>query len=270
MDVLLCWSKKRSHLVAEALQAWLPQVLPSLKPWMSSLDIDKGRAWYHELHLFLSQAKAVIVCVTSENVRSPWIYYEAGFVASSRDTNLVCPFLLGEQPSILSDGPLTHVQCTVAEKDDVLRLLHSLSKQISGDTSSDSELVGKFDLKWGELYTKLNQLREMDVEQTDTVDFTVSEVDQFAGENLSSEARDVVLAAAQGRSSIMVEKPRGGYKLCINGKVMNEEGNPRSTAKWKAAIKTLVNCNLLEPQDVKGVAYELTEKGFKLNEQLLK
>jgi hypothetical protein len=38
MDILLGWSKKRSHDMAEVLHEWLPKVLPGVQPWMSEKD----------------------------------------------------------------------------------------------------------------------------------------------------------------------------------------------------------------------------------------
>lgn len=49
---------------------------------MSSKDIDKGKQWFGELQEFLSDATSWIICVTSEIVRSPWIYCETGAIAA--------------------------------------------------------------------------------------------------------------------------------------------------------------------------------------------
>lgn len=84
MNLLISWSKANSHAVAKALYAWLPTVLPGIDPWISDQDIGKGREWWEELHEKLEQAKFCLICVTSENVRSPWIYYEVGVIASKR------------------------------------------------------------------------------------------------------------------------------------------------------------------------------------------
>ena len=50
MDVLLSWSGKPSHELALYLRGWLPEVLPGIRPWVSSEDIPKGQRWSDELH----------------------------------------------------------------------------------------------------------------------------------------------------------------------------------------------------------------------------
>ena len=65
MDVLISWSKKQSREMASVFHGWLPKVVPGLRPWMSSKDIDKGKQWFGELQDFLGEATSCIICVTS-------------------------------------------------------------------------------------------------------------------------------------------------------------------------------------------------------------
>jgi hypothetical protein len=83
MDVLISWSGRQSRKVAEALYDWLPKVIPSLEPWISTQDIDKGQRWTNELQKRLATAKGCIVCLTSENVNSPWVYCRADQFSNS-------------------------------------------------------------------------------------------------------------------------------------------------------------------------------------------
>lgn len=102
MDVLISWSKNQSRQVASVLYGWLPKVVPGFRPWMSSKDIDKGKPWFSELQNFLGEATSCIICVTSENVRSPWIYYETGAIAAKKQDVLVCPYLVGIGVSMIA------------------------------------------------------------------------------------------------------------------------------------------------------------------------
>ena len=68
MDVILSWSGSQSRKVAEALNGWLKEVLPGIKPWISTADITKGSAWFPVLLGRLEAARLCIICVTPENV----------------------------------------------------------------------------------------------------------------------------------------------------------------------------------------------------------
>jgi hypothetical protein len=168
MDVLISWSKRRSRELASSLHAWLPRVLPGLVPWMSEKDIDKGTEWFRELQDFLSGAKLCVICVTRENVRSPWLYYEAGAVATKRRNVRICPYLFDLTPSILADGPLGRFQCTVASKPDTLALVRSLNKLLD-EAKRDEEprLQRNFETTWPEFEEELNRTRAMDARGAD-------------------------------------------------------------------------------------------------------
>src|SRR4051794_28404124 len=81
MDVILSWSGDLSRKVAESLNGWLKDVLPGIKPWISTEDITKGSTWFPALLGRLEAARLCILCITPENVRSPWLYFEAGAIA---------------------------------------------------------------------------------------------------------------------------------------------------------------------------------------------
>src|SRR5215207_7472598 len=98
MNVLLSWSGKVSQEFATFLRDWLPGVLPGCTPWVSSEDIQKGKRWADELHEQLKKCTVALLCITPDNVQSPWLYYEAGVVAAKLgNSSAVCPYLVGVQ-----------------------------------------------------------------------------------------------------------------------------------------------------------------------------
>ena len=64
MKVFISWSGDTSHNVALALREWLPSVLQSVEPYVSSEDIDKGARWSAEIGYQLNDTDFGILRVT--------------------------------------------------------------------------------------------------------------------------------------------------------------------------------------------------------------
>jgi len=53
------------------LRDWLPEILPEVKPWISSQDISIGRPWFWRAFLpSWNCIGFIVVCLTPENVKS--------------------------------------------------------------------------------------------------------------------------------------------------------------------------------------------------------
>jgi hypothetical protein len=109
------------------MSAWLPQVLPGLVPWMSEWHLAKGESWLTQLLEKLASADAVLACITSDNIRAPWIYFEAGAIAGKASAGRVFSYLVGVDKSCLQNTPLSSYQWTMATKDDTWRLVSNLN-----------------------------------------------------------------------------------------------------------------------------------------------
>lgn len=265
MDVLISWSKNQSRELASAFRGWLPKVVPGFRPWLSSKDINKGRQWFSELQGFLSEATSCIVCVTKENVRSPWIYYETGAIAAKKQNVLVCPYLLGVGVSMISDGPLSQFQCTEATKSDTLALIRSLNRALA--TPHDDDLLcGNFESKWPEFEQEVRRLLE--IEMACPADFVESEADTLAGYRLSSEARTLLKHASQAEGTVIFTSTSSGRNTQVGGEALNQPHNARSEAMWMQAIEDLVEMGLLADRGHKGEVFELTGKGFQVADLL--
>jgi TIR domain len=78
MKVFISWSGVRSTAVAQTLHDWLPQVMNAVEPWMSSEDMRKGSLWRLTLAEELESTHVGVICLTPENLRAPWLLFEAG------------------------------------------------------------------------------------------------------------------------------------------------------------------------------------------------
>jgi hypothetical protein len=126
-EIFISWSKERSLTLAKALRRLMTQVLsdsanadPDLGAGSHvvtlSEDLPKGGGWFSNLAGLLENARAGLICVTPENVASPWMLFEAGALIRCDVEVALFPVLLDLPPAAM-EGPLALVQATVIERD---------------------------------------------------------------------------------------------------------------------------------------------------------
>ncbi|MES1224644.1 MAG: TIR domain-containing protein, partial [Bacteroidota bacterium] len=143
--------------IAQTLSNWLEQVLQAVEPWVSS-DIEKGKRWDGEISKRLEESKVGIICLTSDNLESTWIHFEAGAISKTTDA-YVCTFLFDITPANVKE-PLSLFQATKYNKEDVLKLLktiNSLLNEVGSKSLKESNLESVFNTFWPQLEEKLNQ-----------------------------------------------------------------------------------------------------------------
>lgn len=127
MKIFISWSGDRSEALAKALHKWLPVVLQFVEPWLSQSDIQSGKRWSVEIAKELENCNFGIICVTRENLSSPWILFEAGALAKSMQDGRVVPLLLDLDFKEIS-GPLAQFQAKKADSAGVRDLVLDLNK----------------------------------------------------------------------------------------------------------------------------------------------
>lgn len=130
MRVFISWSGERSKVLAQALKDWLPLVLHYVEPWMSQANIDAGERWAVAVAKELEASNFGIICVTRENVNSPWVLFEAGALAKSLQDSRVIPLLLDLDFKDIT-GPLAQFQAKKVEKTGISEVIQSLNQAAS-------------------------------------------------------------------------------------------------------------------------------------------
>lgn len=153
MKVFISWSGDTSRQVALALRDWLPSVLQTVEPYVSSEDIDKGSRWSTHIARELDETSFGILCVTPDNLSAPWLNFEAGALAKSFETGRVTPFLMGVTAADLV-GPLGQFQATSAERQDIERLVKSMNS-ICPDQLAEARVVDAVSVWWPRLEERL-------------------------------------------------------------------------------------------------------------------
>lgn len=123
MNVFITWSGGLSHAVATTLREWLPSVIQSLKPFLSSEDIRKGQRWPQVIAEQLQQSTFGLVCLTKENARChPWVHFEAGAIPRSVSEGSLATLLI-DLPISELEWPLGQFQASTAGEEESMRQL---------------------------------------------------------------------------------------------------------------------------------------------------
>lgn len=157
MKVFISWSGELSQKISEELKKWLQQCIQSLEVFYSKDDIEKGEYWSSRLSEELRDTNFGIVCLTTENINSQWIYFESGALSKMMESK-VATIVVGMNITDVK-GPLSRFQNTKLEKDDMYKLLQSINSSISKPLD-DSILKNTFEAFWPGFYDNVKNIIE--------------------------------------------------------------------------------------------------------------
>lgn len=167
MKIFISWSGEKSRAIAEALREWLPNVIQIIEPWMSAEDVEKGTRWSSDIASQLESTRLGVICLTSENLESPWILFEAGALSKTIEKTFVCPYLFDIDSSDLNPkNPLVQFQDTKADKADTKRLLGTINKALGDKSLSNDRINSAFEVWWPHLEEKLRSIRSSNPSRT--------------------------------------------------------------------------------------------------------
>jgi hypothetical protein len=152
--VFVSWSGERSRSAALGLKSLLLDVLGERLDVFISAHMDPGVVWVQELGKELEGSDFGILCLTQDNVQSPWLLFEAGAIAKNFGAARVVPYLIDD---LVLTGPLNQFQHVKADRQGTLRLLESINALRDKPTQID-RLHRSFDKWWADLDQTLTNL----------------------------------------------------------------------------------------------------------------
>lgn len=167
MKIFISWSGAKSKSTAIFLKSWIEQIIQAVDPWIS-VDIDKGKKWNSEIIGELTESKVGIICLTKDNLDSPWILFESGALSKSKDS-YVCTFLLDLRPVDVT-GPLSIFQATTLNQEDIFKLLMTINKMVGnsgGKSLSIENLKSLYKRFYPELESKLKEIEKTNSKNKD-------------------------------------------------------------------------------------------------------
>jgi hypothetical protein len=158
MKLFISWSGERSRALAQALHDWIPLVLHYVEPWLSEADIGAGERWADAVAKELESSNFGIICITRENVNSPWILFEAGALAKSMQGSRVIPLLLDLEFRDIT-GPLAQFQAKKFEKSGLCEVIISLN-QVSNNQVLETRANQLFEALWPKFEETITKIPE--------------------------------------------------------------------------------------------------------------
>jgi len=199
MVIFISWSGEKSRAVAKVLKDWLPKVLPLTGDdlWMSDQNITKGTRWYPKLVSKLEETDLGLICLTSENLREPWILYEAGALSKSIDQSYLWTILLDIKHTDIKGGPLYHFEHTIMEKDDIRNLIIAINNSLGNKAVDNKYLSAAFNYHWPELEEGIKKIKEINVMKIEGWKETKKAID-----DIFTSAKDYIYGIVEDFSSI--------------------------------------------------------------------
>jgi len=155
MALFVCWSGEAiGKPFAHAACAFLGEVLPDIDAFLSS-DLDKGGLWFDDLSANLKRSRAGLVCLTPDNLRSPWMHFEAGALFGGQKKRRIFAYALDADVVPLLEGPLAHFQASVATQEETLKMVEDISTYFG---VADQSWRARFDEKWPAMAATVSRL----------------------------------------------------------------------------------------------------------------
>ncbi|MCK9388530.1 MAG: toll/interleukin-1 receptor domain-containing protein [Sulfuritalea sp.] len=129
MRIFLSWSGLESKKAAKVVKEWLTKVVfagEKIDPFMSEKDIPYGADWLATLKTKLADADCAIICLTADNLKSPWLNFEGGAISIVKD-KLAIPLLINIDRDKIS-GPYQHFQSVTLDIEGVEKLVLDLKQ----------------------------------------------------------------------------------------------------------------------------------------------
>lgn len=159
MKIFISWSGDLSKNIAEIFRQWIPGVIQAVKPYYSPDDITKGTRWSTEISKELDASKIGIICLTKENLESPWIMFEAGALSKNIEKSKVVPLLFGIEPSDIQ-GPLVQFQAAKFSKSEMKKVIKMVNSELGDGSLAPDVLDNVFDMWWGKLEQQIKEAED--------------------------------------------------------------------------------------------------------------
>lgn len=164
MKIFISSSGYRSKQAAEILTNIFRDAFPSIQVFNSISDIQKGESWVNAIQNQIVNTDIGILCITNDNISSPWLNFEAGVL--NRNSIQLIPILIDCSYSELK-APLSLFQAFIFEKNDLFRILKTINlQQPESEHITNNKLFEISELILDKYENSINQIKEKKPQRT--------------------------------------------------------------------------------------------------------
>jgi hypothetical protein len=165
VKVFISWSKDVSKQVAHALRGWLPVLFETVQPYMSDHDNEAGVRWRAIIYSELEKTDFGILCLTPDNLTSPWLLFEAGALSKSVAQGHVVPLLYGGLTPANIESPLGEFMGKQANYEGIWNIVRTINRGLTSPRA-DQALEEAFEGLWPRLERRLDAVSYQPAEPT--------------------------------------------------------------------------------------------------------
>lgn len=159
MKVFFSWSGRKSCYIAEQFKDLLENIYYDINVYYSKEGIGAGSKWRDNIEEGLNNNDLGMIFLTESNLSSKWIYFEAGALSKSMETNRIIPILYELNAAQISE-PLAAFQSKTLSKEDVKNVVLTIN-ELSENKVPNERIIKSFDAYWGIWEKKLKEVEEI-------------------------------------------------------------------------------------------------------------
>jgi len=130
--IFICWSENNSKKIASAVKDCLEKDIfknCEIDCFFSEKSIASGEDWYREIENTLKKCAYGIICITRENFSAPWIFFEAGAIATRKVP--IIPLLTHARFDYLDRTPISVKQgIDLLKEDKFCKMISDINKKM--------------------------------------------------------------------------------------------------------------------------------------------
>ena len=130
--IFISWSRPYSKKIALALKYTLEEEIfrgTGLQCFVSDVDIASGEDWWNKIKKELKSSGMGILCVTKQNVKEPWIFFEGGALVANNVSTI--PLLISCDLKALEHSPFNSKECVqFYEENKFLKMISDINEKL--------------------------------------------------------------------------------------------------------------------------------------------